>query len=923
MDYVMFQKIDKNLIYYGVYDTPSESWDGSDILCSARKRFFETGKKQKNRGNLKKDAEIYHYSYVMENNVSLRYRKLKKDGKQLERVFDTPGGYYVETLNEQHKPVKRAFFDKRHLWLKTEVLSPVDKTVIRKISPATDHDQPVLILKSPNSVETLCPFLVSLDRSLTEQLNIIAGEPPVFCVTSKGSFYFCTKEAFTERQKALEYIMNKIGDDDTVQTSRSSFVIDTSKLENNPTAGLDLSSGAEIHVSSDTNANSEKERFFSQLEAIARQSSETDFEEKILRNESHIPETPTVTEESKPPVFKEETVSVSEAIPENTEEAAGSDTAEFPTSEQTYKPVSYEKICTFAQECPYQTVDKQIIESGGRQYFYFGSLDGTKRHGKGRTTMKNGETAYEGQYADDKRDGFGTYYYKSGKLCYAGHWRQNHREGLGVAFSPTDESAFIGEWHQDRSVNVGATFDSQGKLLYVGNVDNDKKHGAGITYNEQDKTFFVGKYKDGEFLCTGTQFSSEGDLLYTGGYKDNRRTGTGTSYNADGTVQYQGEWLNNLYHGEGVLYLENGGMLKGTFRQGKAYGNATLTDQNGKIIYTGGFADDVYSGTGRLFSDDGGFAEGIFADGEPTGIFNEYTADKQLIYCGEWTDMHRNGRGIAYRNGEKIYEGEFKNSLYNGKGKQIENGTLVYMGMFADGQRNGYGIEFKNNEMHYQGMWKDNLYDGSGILFEDSETRYIGLFKAGKREGRINEIADRHIIRKSLYENDNLVYMCEYSHEGTLLYYGSVSNNMRNGMGCTFLSACEKQFEGIFRNGQPEKAMKVFLKELDEIPPCSELADTDYELYRETPVFVIEKPMTVGQAQGIYTGKLTDGLPDGEATVLYADHRYTGGFTNGLPDGSGIIYRHDGSEIHGTFCAEPFENCQTLTLSDMTYYYLE
>ena len=45
----------------------------------------------------------------MEYGVSLRYRKLKPNGQQLERVFDIAGGYFVETLDEKHRAVKKAF----------------------------------------------------------------------------------------------------------------------------------------------------------------------------------------------------------------------------------------------------------------------------------------------------------------------------------------------------------------------------------------------------------------------------------------------------------------------------------------------------------------------------------------------------------------------------------------------------------------------------------------------------------------------------------------------------------------------------------------------------------------------------------------------------------------------------------------------
>ena len=404
---------------------------------------------------------------------------------------------------------------------------------------------------------------------------------------------------------------------------------------------------------------------------------------------------------------------------------------------------------------------------------------------------------------------------------------------------------------------------------------------------------------------------------------ERQRSGQGTSYHADGTVCYRGEWKNGRYHGEGTLYLENGGTLSGSFQNGKAHGKATLTDCNGRVIYIGSFVDDNYNGTGRLFTEDGGYAEGRFVDGEPTGIFNEYTPDKKLIYCGEWTDMHRNGRGIAYRNGEKCYEGEFRDSLYHGEGKLYENGSAVYLGSFVNGKREGFGIAYQKNIMLYKGLWKNDSYNGCGILYTDNEAQYVGQFEDGAMNGRINEIAGRTVIRKSIYTRGERTYTCEFTHGGSLVYYGNMHGDERSGMGCSFIESAEKQFEGIFRHNQPDKPMKVSLRELSELPVCKELENTEYELYRLTPEFIIEKSIRTAGASGLYSGRLKNGLPDGNGTILFSDHRYTGHFVDGKPCGEGIVYRNSGEECRGVFSTEPVPDCRTLLLSEITYYYTE
>lgn len=201
-------------------------------------------------------------------------------------------------------------------------------------------------------------------------------------------------------------------------------------------------------------------------------------------------------------------------------------------------------------------------------------------------------------------------------------------------------------------------------------------------------------------------------------------------------------------------------------------------------------------------------------------------------------------------------------------------------------------------------------------LLENGSAEFAGMFSDGVKDGRINEISNNNVIKKCLYKDDELIYMCEYSGDGSLLYYGNVKDGKRNGMGCSFIPYCEKQFEGIFKNGEPDKAMKICLKELPELPECKELENTEYELYRRTDEYIIEKNIS----GGIFTGKLKDGKPDGKGTILYSDHRYTGMFVDGEPNGDGIIYMRDGKQINGYFTSEPFNGCETIIMANITYY---
>ncbi len=896
MDYSLIQNADRELIYYGIYHIMFETPDG-DILSNIRKRYFETGEKQKNRSTSTISGELYRYTYNMEQGKPLKWKKII-GSRQAERLCISNEGYFVETLNNDRKVYKRSYYDNSHNLLSVEFYQ--GNSIYCTVTPSSDGERSVLVFKQRAKTQVLYPFEYVYDKNITEKLNSLSGEPLIFCRTSVGNLYFCTYEESLKRKEALDTLLSasEENEEDTEEEGiESSFEVDAKKLDE---------------------ANEKSER--------------SEDEEFIFDEMPSVHDEPSDSIPVKPFTNTPAAVLVKQQYTENEEEPAEEEKKtenDLPSDENDIDVTLFEDDesefavrrmpCAFADSCPYENADKLVIESGGERYFYFGDIEDDKRKGFGRTAMSDGRTAYEGGYLDDKRDGTGVYYFRSGKLCYAGSWKQNRREGLGVAFSPDDGSAFIGRWEDNSCEGVGASFDKNGRLVYVGKTKDGKRSGAGVTYNSEMDTFFIGKYKDGEFLGTGTQFDSDGNMLYVGGYFNRMRTGVGTSYNYDGTVHYKGEWKNNLYHGDGILYFEDGCILRGSFREGKAYGKCRLTDAIGRVVYIGNFVNDMYNGAGRLFADDGGYVEGRFVDGEPTGVFNEYDRDKNLVYCGEWNDMQRNGKGIEYKNGEKVYDGCFENSVYNGTGKLYENGNIVYVGEFVNGIRCGIGSSYEGEELVYFGEWKDNEYNGSGIMYENGVPRYVGKFVNGKRNGRVNELYNNKLFRAYIFENDKATYMCEYAKDGTLRYFGNTIDGVKNGMGCVLNEYCEKEFEGIFKNDNPEKPMQVFFNAPDDLDECGLLKETEYYNNRCCPEFAVEKEF----GGGSYTGQLKDGIPNGKGTILYSNHRYTGNFENGKPVGRGKIYMCDGSEINGYFLSENKKGAEELIFADISYYYLK
>jgi hypothetical protein len=57
-------------------------------------------------------------------------------------------------------------------------------------------------------------------------------------------------------------------------------------------------------------------------------------------------------------------------------------------------------------------------------------------------------------------------------------------------------------------------------------------------------------------------------------------------------------------------------------------------------------------------------------------------------YVGEcFNKFTKQGYGVLYQNGEKVYEGEWKNNQRNGKGIEYHHGEKVYEGEWINGEK--------------------------------------------------------------------------------------------------------------------------------------------------------------------------------------------------------------------------------------------
>lgn len=934
MDYELKKAPSGDDIIYSIYNLELEKADPSDALYDVRKKFFESERRVKGRLTVKSGDNTYKFAYSMEKGQMLKWKKFCED-VQCERSVLCEGGYRVESFDKSKNLIKKTFFSREHILLRVEYFNANNKVVPYLIlTPSVENNVCVLVKSVGGREETLYPFTELTDKDITLQLNAASGEPEVLCKTKSGIYYYCTKKEIDARSAELKRLLNDTSEEQIPEKIKPSFSIDTTGSDS--IKHVDLSGGTALdndkrvepsdeNIGSDDIENASFDRKISEsaFPVFSRKDDSNYTEDKNVsdpdleiadESENTIPGIDDSVFELEP--SEEFIASVAER--NNGESASydgsASDDEKPYVYEQVIPQALRETLCSFAADCPYENIPKKEIKTENDRYFYYGELTDDMRDGRGRTTMENGTTAYEGMYKDDKRSGFGSYYYKSGKLCYAGYWEDNKREGLGTAYSP-DGACYTGKWHEDDPVGAGVSFTPNGDLKYFGTYKHGKRDGAGVVMVGEN--IVVGIYNDGRFSGRGTVFTPSGELLYSGEMLGGERSGKGIEYNPDGTIRYNGEWRGGRYNGHGTLYLSDGGFIEGEFRHGAAEGKGSHYDKNGKLVYEGLFSNNLSSGNGRVYNDDGSYYEGRFSDGEAMGLISEYNSRGELVYSGEWKNCRRWGRGTEYVCGKKVYDGEFVNGVYSGEGRQYDDMLLVYAGSFSDGKRDGCGCEYIGGAMVYRGMFSENNYNGCGIMYTNGEVSSVGVFKNGKKHGRVNEIIKGKIVRECVYDFGELVYMREYSETGELLYDGNVRNNKRDGFGASFTPYGEKKFEGIFKNGSPQKSMSVILRDIEQLPKCDELANGEYDMYRDGTGYVVEADINDGR----YTGKLKDGKPGGKGTILYSDHRFTGSFIDGVPRGEGIIYLLDGEEIRGTFVESDGDGIEKINLLNNKVYY--
>jgi hypothetical protein len=171
-------------------------------------------------------------------------------------------------------------------------------------------------------------------------------------------------------------------------------------------------------------------------------------------------------------------------------------------------------------------------------------------------------------------------------------------------------------------------------------------------------------------------------------------------------------------------------------------------------------------------------------------------------YQGQFKNGLFNGKGkIVWRDGS-VYEGEFKNGLFEGKGVfHYKNGEL-YAGQFKDGLAQGKGEHTYSNGDRYQGDFSDGLPEGIGTYSGDNGYKYRGEFKHGYFHGKgKSNLANGDHYDGEFFKGYEQGFGTYYYSNGDH-YQGEFRAGVFHGRGKFFTQETGEVIQGEWRNGQ-------------------------------------------------------------------------------------------------------------------------
>ena len=194
------------------------------------------------------------------------------------------------------------------------------------------------------------------------------------------------------------------------------------------------------------------------------------------------------------------------------------------------------------------------------------------------------------------------------------------------------------------------------------------------------------------------------------------------------------------------------------------------------------------------------------------GYGQYYIKDGNLFVEGIWD----NGKlifGRIFFPNENIYEGEIKNSSFNGKGKLTFNNGDIYIGDFIDGERTGKGKYIFKDGTIYEGELLNSEFKGKGIIIWNNGVEFEGNFNGLILTG-LGKLKDKNTgdVYEGNFDNNYFNGHGKYSFSDYGIYEGEFEFGIRSGKGI-YKNKLGIIYEGEWKNNFPNGIGKFTCKD--------------------------------------------------------------------------------------------------------------
>jgi len=162
--------------------------------------------------------------------------------------------------------------------------------------------------------------------------------------------------------------------------------------------------------------------------------------------------------------------------------------------------------------------------------------------------------------------------------------------------------------------------------------------------------------------------------------------------------------------------------------------------------------------------------------------WNKKTYENGDVYNGEFKNSIKDGRGSYTAVAGWSYDGDWRNDKKHGVGLYRNKNGSLYEGEWTKGTKNGWGRYTRRNGSVYEGEWKDDKIDGQARMTRKDGSSYVGEWKNDKPHGQGKYRFSDDSVYKGKWKNGMRHGHGVYTKDGSI-FVGEWKDGLKHGSG--------------------------------------------------------------------------------------------------------------------------------------------